>query len=65
MMLVASRVDAAGDGDRLARLREFSNAKGLTLHEISSVTGEGLEALKEAIWRRLQEIPKPEGQVIE
>jgi GTP-binding protein len=65
MMLVASRVDAAGDGDRLTRLREFSNAKGLILHEISSVTGEGLEALKEAIWRRLQEIPKPEGQVIE
>jgi GTP-binding protein len=65
MMLVASRVDAAGDGDRLARLREFSHAKRLILHEISSVTGEGLEALKEAIWRRLQEIPKPEGQVIE
>jgi GTPase len=61
-LLVASRVDAVGDSDRLPRLREFSVTKGLPLHEISSVTGEGLEALKEAIWNRLQEIPKSEVQ---
>ncbi len=59
-LLVASRIDAAGDGDRLARLRELSVAKGLPLHEISSVTGEGLEALKQAIWTRLEQIPKSE-----
>jgi len=57
MMLVASRIDAGGDGDRLTRLREFCGKSGLPLHEISSVTGQGLEGLKEAIWTRLEQIP--------
>lgn len=56
MLLVASRVDAAGDGERLARLREYCIQNRLSLHEISSVTGQGLEELKTAIWAKLQEI---------
>lgn len=53
MLVVASRIDAAG-GERLAALREFCRNRGLPLHEISSVTGEGLEALKHAIWAELR-----------
>ncbi len=59
MLLVASRVDAAGEGDRLEALREFCRAQGQRLYEISSVTGEGLEELKRAAWARLEQIPRP------
>ena len=59
MLMVASRVDAAGDSNRLFALREFCREKKCLLYEISSVTGEGLEALKRATWTRLQEIPRP------
>ena len=59
MIMVASRVDAAGDSNRLFALREFCRGQECPLYEISSVTGEGLEELKRAAWGRLQEIPRP------
>jgi GTPase len=60
MLLVASRVDAAGeDAQRLAKLRRFAKDRGERLYEISGVTGQGLEELKNAIWAKLEEIPKP------
>ena len=59
MLLVASRVDAVGDGFRLFALREFCREHGTPLYEISSVTGEGLDDLKRAAWAKLQEIPQP------
>ncbi len=58
MLLVASRIDAAGEGERLTRLREFCREQGHSLYEISGVTGAGLEELKEAIWTRLEQLPK-------
>ncbi len=64
MLLVASRIDAVGDGDRLTRLRAFCAEREFPLHEISSVTGEGLEELKEAVWARLEQIPKSGEQEI-
>lgn len=59
MLLVASRMDAAGDGDRLMALREFCRDEGMPLCEISCVTGEGLEELKRAAWAMLEQIPRP------
>jgi GTPase len=59
MLMVASRVDAAGDSNRLYELREFCRQQKCSLYEISSVTGQGLEELKRASWARLQEIPRP------
>lgn len=59
MLMVASRVDAAGDSNRLFALREFCRGQKYPLYEISSVTGEGLEELRRAAWDRLQEIPRP------
>ena len=58
MLMVASRVDAAGDSNRLFALREFCRKQKRPLYEISSVTGEGLEELKRATWASLQEIPR-------
>jgi len=58
MLLAASRVDAAGAGERLRRLRQFARERGETLCEISGVTGQGLEELKRAIWTRLERIPR-------
>jgi GTP-binding protein len=59
MLLVASRVDAAGEGDRLIALREFCRELKEPLYEISCVTGEGLEELKRAAWTMLEQIPRP------
>jgi GTP-binding protein len=59
MLMVASRIDAAGEGDRLVALREFCRGQGMPLYEISCVTGEGLEELKRAAWAKLEQIPRP------
>lgn len=59
MLPVASRIDAAGEGDRLVALREFFHGQRVQLHEISCVTGEGLEELKRVVWTRLEQIPRP------
>jgi GTP-binding protein len=55
MLLVASRVDVAGSGQRLAALRDFCREQGKQLFEISGVTGEGLEKLKWATWAALEQ----------
>ncbi|MBZ5565946.1 MAG: GTPase ObgE [Acidobacteriia bacterium] len=61
MLVVASRVDATGEGDRLNALREFCQEQGYPLFEISSVTGEGLEELKQAVWSKLEKLPRPQA----
>ncbi|MGA2608742.1 MAG: GTPase ObgE [Terriglobia bacterium] len=58
MLLVASRIDAAGSGERLTALREFCRTRSMVLIEISSVTGEGLERLKRQTWAMLEQIPR-------
>ncbi len=63
MLLAASRVDAAGEGDRLIALREFCRAQGKPLYEISCMTGEGLEDLLRATWAMLEKIPRPSLEV--
>ena len=64
MLLVASRVDVAGDGRRLATLREFCREQGRQLFEISAVTGEGLDKLKWASWAALEQLPSTSPPVI-
>jgi GTP-binding protein len=56
MLVVASRIDAAGSGERLTALREFCRARSMALVEISSVTGAGLEELKRQTWAMLEQI---------
>jgi GTPase len=58
MLLVASKIDAAVEGNRLTALRSFAVASGMKLYEVSSVTGQGVEDLKWAAWRILETVPK-------
>lgn len=59
MLLVASKVDLADEGGRLATLRQFCCEEGRPLFEISCVTGAGLEELKRAVWAMLEQLPRP------
>jgi GTP-binding protein len=49
-LIVASKMDAV-EKDRLEQLECHCFEKGLTLHKISAVTGEGIEELKRALLR--------------
>jgi GTP-binding protein len=53
MLVVASKMDAAQDADRVAALRAVAEAHGLPFYEISSATGQGIEALKYAMADRV------------
>jgi GTPase len=59
MLLVASKIDAAVEGRRLAALRGFAAGKGVRLYELSSVTGQGVEELKAAAWAILEKTSRP------
>lgn len=49
MILAASKIDVAQDEARIGSLRKLAQEKGLPFFEISSVTGQGVEALKFAM----------------
>jgi GTP-binding protein len=58
MIVVAAKMDSAQDPDRIARLRQLAADRGLPLFEISSVTGQGIEALKHAMAERVLAPPE-------
>lgn len=49
MLVVASKLDAAQDPERITSLEHLAAARGLPFYKISSVTGEGIDALKRAM----------------
>jgi len=53
MLVVASKMDAAQDAARVESLRRLSADKGLEFFEISSATGQGLDALRFAMAHRV------------
>jgi GTP-binding protein len=53
MLVVAAKMDAAQDADRVAVLRQVAQGRGFPFYEISSVTGQGIEALKYAMAERV------------
>ena len=53
MILVASKIDAAQDPARIAAVRDLARGRGLEFFEISSVTGQGIDALKFAMAERV------------
>jgi len=53
MLVVASKMDAAQDSERVASLKRLTEQHGLPYLEISSATGLGIEALKHAIAERV------------
>jgi len=59
MIVVATKLDAAQDRARLDSVRQLAAGRGLPYFEISSVTGQGIEALKFAMAERvLPPVPK-------
>ncbi len=65
-IVVANKIDALDDPDRLARLKARAAELGLAFHAISGATGEGIDELLEATWqyvaagRALAHVPKVE-----
>jgi GTP-binding protein len=53
VVAAANKVDALDEPDRLARLERHLQERGIPLYAVSAATGEGLEALLEAMWREV------------
>jgi GTP-binding protein len=53
MIVLATKMDAAQDPARVASLRDLAAGLGLPFFEISSVTGQGIDALKHAMAERV------------
>jgi GTP-binding protein len=53
-LAAANKIDALDEPDRLARLEAHLATLGVPVYPISSVTGEGLPALVEALWREVR-----------
>ena len=49
MIVIATKLDAAQDEERIASLRDLARERGLEFFEISSATGQGIDALKFAM----------------
>ncbi len=56
IVVVASKLDAMDDPSRLESLEKFCGEQGLALYPISSVTGEGIEALKMGLAEKLDQL---------
>jgi GTPase len=54
-IIVASKIDAANE-EKLAKIRKFAKRKKIEFYPISAVTGEGIEELKWAIARKVEEV---------
>jgi len=55
VILVASKIDAANK-KKLDELKKWAKKKKLALYEISAVTGEGIEKLKWALAKKVEEV---------
>jgi GTP-binding protein len=53
MIVVATKMDAAQNAERVDSLRKLAADRGLAFFEISSVTGQGIEELKRAMAERV------------
>jgi GTP-binding protein len=53
MIVVATKMDVAQDPKRIASLRNLADERGFAYFEISSATGQGIDALKHAMSERV------------
>lgn len=63
VLLAASKVDIANK-EKLSKLRRYAKKQGLELYPISAATGEGVEQLKLAMSRRLEELRQREAEAL-
>jgi GTPase len=63
MIVVATKIDAAQDPERVAALERLAQERHLPFYKISSVTGEGIAALKRGMAERVlaNDEPVPDG----
>jgi GTP-binding protein len=59
MIVVATKLDATTNRERLEKLRAFAAGRGLAFHAISSASGEGVAELVRGMADALDRIPKP------
>ena len=52
-IVAANKIDALDDPSRLTRLEQRVRTLDLPFHQISGVTGEGIDDLLEAAWRQI------------
>jgi GTPase len=57
-VVVATKLDATTNRERLERLRTFAVARGLPFYAVSSATGEGIVALVRGLAGALDRVPK-------
>ena len=63
MILIASRIDIAGDRQRLRAIQQLAENRNMKLFEVSAATGEGLEQLKWGIAEKMRELRSVEQDV--
>src|SRR3954467_11407797 len=51
VLAAANKIDALDDPDRLSRLQKHLDEAGIAIFPVSAATGEGIDALLEAVWR--------------
>jgi GTPase len=61
-IVVATKIDALDDENRLQALREYCEREGLSFYAISAATGRGLKEMLGAVHRRLEELRIEEQQ---
>lgn len=52
-LAAANKIDALDDPEGLARLKAHLRERGVPLYAVSAATGEGIDALLEAVWREV------------
>jgi GTP-binding protein len=62
MIMVASKIDVANK-DKLAKLKRYCKKHGLELFPISAVTGKGIEELKYAIAKKVDEVRASQAEL--
>jgi GTP-binding protein len=53
LIAAANKMDALDQPERLAGLQQYLRDRGIPLYAVSAVTGEGIDALLEAVWRNV------------
>ena len=53
VLAAANKIDALDDPERLSRLQKHLDEAGIAIFPVSAATGEGIDALLEAVWREL------------
>jgi GTP-binding protein len=61
-LAAANKMDALDEPERLDRLRARLEQAGVALYPISAVTGEGMPALLEALWRAIARAAHPDDE---